>query len=301
MNESRSAAATAANWLGWLVVAAAILKLPLLWTFLRLGAIAPAAGTNLLLYLAPVVLLLLAGGTGLILGRWFGFWCVYVAVLASLYLGQADLARGAGVFPLIDRVLPPGPLKPYWLWLLNLPFLALLVWAHVRLRRERGLPPWPRLRLLAVGAAVAAFAAGGLWLKRFSRIHGSYPQLAALPAVGDDLAALVTTGPVEAEGLVHPQFRGATAVASGRAERGAVESFAAKLEMKPLHDRPETWPKMLPQCRQWALAEPRFARDFGTNALRWLGRVGPDRKAALQLCWRPEDGRFTLEVLGRVE
>jgi hypothetical protein len=297
-----SAAERVAHALGWIVLGAAVERTAALAVpIITLLNTVPSAGRALALLALPACALSFAGGWGLVRTRPYGFWGVYGATLVSLYGMQMPYASGFSLAPLLDRLLPAGPFRGYWIWSLNLPLLALLVWAHVRLRQERQAPSGPRW-LRAVGVAVlVGLALGGAWRQRYTSLHGSYARLAEIPHAGAVLTGLEGTGPFEAEGIYLYSLRSATLVAAGRARQPDIEAFANARGLNRMPERPEAAGKFLPQSRQWRLGEPRFPRDFGTNAVRYVGRVGPTRKAVLQLCWRPADERFALELMGRVD
>jgi hypothetical protein len=295
---SAEVASHVARAAGWLILTAAITRIPALMAPLLLLAVSTKAAVTLALMTFPFWCLAAAGALGLILKRTWGFYAIYVYMAVSLYgLGIPFLA-GFSFFPLLERLVHLGPLQPYLHLAFNLLVTLMLVWAHHGLGHADSWLRQPR-RLLLAGLLAAVFFAGGLWRQRFHHLNRAVPTVTELPVVGSVFAGFETDGPVEVCSIRHPAVDGFIAVFAGVTEAGDISDLARRLELTSI-DREEGWRKMLPVLKSWRMDETRFPREFGAGALHYSGRMPGHRKLQFQLCWRPEDRRFCGQIFGIV-
>ena len=85
----------------------------------------PGVGKFLLLLSVPLGLILIIGGIGLILHKYFGYYCIY---LATFFGGFGGLK--VSYIPFIQRWIKIGPATEDLFLALNLILVAILVWEH---------------------------------------------------------------------------------------------------------------------------------------------------------------------------
>jgi hypothetical protein len=291
-------AASLTNILGWIILVAALSKSAVVILPFMLMSVAGKAAAALALLSVPAWLLTVVGAVGLIRNRLWGYHVIYALTVVSTFGMRVSFLSGLPMVPFLDRVVS-GPLTPYFNLVANLAITLVLMWAHYQLSDATAW--WKRgWRLWFVAGLAALVIAVTAWVNRFQYVNRSVAFASEVPVLGAVLAGFKTRGTLDVCTMQTALPRsGVLGVFSGTAEQGEIGALADRLKLTVI-DREEGWRKTLPLLKSWKLDEARFPRDFGTNALRYSGRVPGHPKLNFQLCWRPADQRFVGQIVGIV-
>ena len=251
-------------------------------------------GTDLLLLTLPTVVMLTLAGIGLILGRFFGYWCAY---LATFFGGIGGLK--VSFVPFIQRYINLGPNTGDFFLALNLVIIGILVWEHfLRLNDLE----WERRKVHRVMMGVILIA--GLASVTAGRVmqpigKGTAGSAGAVPVVGSYFEKLQTTGAVRYVYVHSKLVHGIDLTMSGQATELGVRAMVAEHGLKPL-EKPEAYQKILPRTRRWKLGEENFPTQFASPDLLFIGRPKSGDQAVIQIAWRKSDSKFTAEMLGTI-
>lgn len=278
-------------FVGWGAVIAAIVPFSLVVVAVRTWTIVPELARMLLFSNAPVAILLLTGGLGLIYQRAFG---VYVTSAVALFGSIGGLKLS--LIPLWKRFFSIGIYTDDLIVVTNLAIILLLAWDHIAHFNRSNPVTAPRHKTLAVALLALGLAWVGWGRMQIDKESGTVPNALALPVLGEQLAALETQGPVHFR-LVNEHLRGGiTLVFSGYTTVASAASLADEHALKPL--AAERRHKALPQVKSWGLPEAVFPREFGPSDSCYTGYLDPPSRLIFQLCVREEDGQFTAQIMG---
>jgi hypothetical protein len=293
-SEGNRSGSDAGYWIGWCILAAALTQLRGVVAAFVAMQYSRSLGNSLLLLLAPTVLMLILAGVGLIMRKFFGYWCAY---LATFFGGFGGLK--VSFVPFIQRYVNLGPQTGDFFLALNLIIIGILVWEHF-LRLNELEPARRTLHRITMSLVLVA----GLGSVAFGRAmedhnNGTVANPGALPVVGGYFQTLASKGPVRFVSVHAKLLHGIDLVFSGEATEESVRAFAAEHALKPL-EKPEAYQKILPRTRRWKLKENEFPTKFAPPDLLFVGRPRSGEQAVMQIAWRKSDSRFTVEMLGTV-
>jgi hypothetical protein len=278
-----------AYWIGWSILICALGQWPMILLPLKLMGTLPDLASFLLVMSLPVVILATIGAVGLILGRMFGFYLIYLATIVSLWSMRFPY------LPFVKRILSFGSATPFVFLALNLVIVAVLVWTQLALARE--LPPSQtrKTQYATLVVALVALAALGFWRTQFQTGDGTVADVSALPLVGRSLSDLQARGPLQYHYFHSRAQNGISMVFSGTTTEEAIKDFAQKWKLNAFSHEQDR--KFLGLVKSWKLNKDRFPPEFGVGDLYYSGRLTGMGKALLQVCYRRTDGRFTAQFM----
>ena len=283
---------SAGSMIGWYVVATGLAQLPAVTAGLLLARIAPRGAVGLLVLVLPSAILLILGGIGLRLRRFFGYYCVYAA---TFFGGIGGFKQS--LIPLARRYVHFGPETEDVFMLLNLVVVAILVWEHWKRTIELQ-PATRRTHRFAITSLVSlglvSVVAGRSMIHRE---RGQKDAASELPAVGASFAGFTTSGKLSYVSVEAKVPRGISLVFSGVSSEADIQGLANTHRLTKMDD-PEAHKKFLPQVKGWRLKEELFPTRFAQDDLWYVGRLKEMRRVSLQLVYRKSDGRFTAQVFG---
>jgi hypothetical protein len=283
---------SAGSLIGWYVLATGLAQLPAVMAALLLARIAPHGAVGLLLLVLPSAILLIVGGIGLRLRRFFGYYCVYAA---TFFGGIGGFKQS--LIPLARRYVHFGPETEDVFMLLNLVVVAILVWEHWQRTIELQPATQRTHRFAIIGLVSLGLVSVAAGRAMIHRERGQKDAASELPAVGASFAGFRTSGKlsyVSVETKVPP---GISLVFSGVSREADIQGLADAHRLTKMDD-PEAHKKFLPQVRIWRLKEELFPTRFSQDDFWYVGRLKEMKKVSLQLVYRKSDGRFTAQVFG---
>jgi len=293
MNETASGRETpASNIIGWCVLAAGIGQIPLMIAGYSVLDAVPGVGKLLLLLSVPLGLILIIGGIGLILHKYFGYYCIY---LATFFGGFGGLK--VSYIPFIQRWIKIGPATEDLFLALNLILVGILVWEHWN--RVFELEPFRRNIHRAAIIILLVLGLGSVGFGRAMIQHdkGEVQSAVNLPVIGSEFADFSVAGPIPYVSVHTKMQHGITLVFAGRSTEDSVKSLAETHGLKQMTD-PAAHKKFLPVVKSWNLNKEKFPSAFSPDDLYYVGRLKNAHRVTLQLVYRKSDRRFTAQVFG---
>jgi hypothetical protein len=278
-------------YIGWCLVFAAAVQLPMVYVAIRMLQVAANLSTLLLLTIVPTALLLALGGTGLILRRFWGYHCVYLATLLGGFGGLK-----VPYLP-IQSFVKLGPRTEDFFLGLNLVIVAFLAAEH--LLRASELEPRARATQRTVTAILLSLALASVAYGRslIVHAHGDASSTRELPRLGKHLENFDSDGPVSYVSVHTKGQNGITMVFSGATTASEMEELVQKHSLTRVEDSARRT-KMLSQARRWKLDTRKFPTDFDVNAQFFIGRITNGGKTVFQIAFDPATRRFTAEAMG---
>jgi hypothetical protein len=276
-------------WLGWLVVIGALGQLPMILVAVQTMSFLPEVGGIMLIWLVPTTVVLFAGGTGLVYGRTFGYYLVYLAVLFG---GIGGLKKP--LLPLLKTFVSLGPYTEDLYLFTNLIVVGVLAWdqlRHVNESRHPNRQRWSTAVVLVFGLASIGF---GQWAVQ--RKSGWVAKAENLPIVGASLSDLTTPGRIRFFAVHEKLQHGLILVFAGKSTEQSVKAVAAAHSLTAVVGQRRN--KLFPQVKTWKLHKEFFPTEFGINDLAYFGRMKNEPKMLLQIGYRKSDHHFTAQVFG---
>lgn len=285
-------ASEVAGFTGWFVLAAGISRVPILLVPILSGSMVGTSG--LLLATAPLILLQIVAGLALILRFFWSYYLVYAAGIMGGWMGWWLIA-----VPYLSRFLRFGPSIDDILLAASVASVLLLTAEHINRLRHTQLQNQVLHRTVIL--CLATLAVLSLGAGRMLIVRGSgATKIADVPIVGRTIAAVAPASEVRYSFNYSKLQRSGTFVVSGVSSEAAIKQFAESSGLKEMADR-NGRSRMFKVARDWNLSADQFPVEFGPDDLYYIGRFGPESRAVLQLGFRKRDGRFTAEVMGKVD